>query len=74
VLEAPPTEVVDVTGAGDAMTAAYVAALTDGATPVAAAERGHRAAALTVAHADNVRPDLATAMHADRPARTETLS
>ncbi|WGY00840.1 PfkB family carbohydrate kinase [Nocardioides sp. QY071] len=73
VLEAPPAEVVDVTGAGDAMTAAYVAARTDGATPVAAAELGHAAAALTIAHPDNVRPDLATAIHAHRPDRTETL-
>jgi pseudouridine kinase len=70
VHDAPPAEVVDVTGAGDAMTAAYVAARTDNATPTAAAELGHLAAALTVAHPDNVRPDLATAIHADR---TETL-
>ena len=69
-LAAPAAVVVDVTGAGDAMTAAYVAARTDGATPVVAAELGHLAAALTVAHPDNVRPDLATAIHA---ARTEIL-
>lgn len=71
LLEAPPADVVDVTGAGDAMTAAYVAARTDGAAPTTAAELGHRAAALTVAHPDTVRPDLATAIHA---ARTEKLS
>ncbi len=69
-LAARPGEVVDVTGAGDAMTAAYVAARTGGDTPVAAAGLGHLAAALTVAHPDTVRPDLATAIRADR---TETL-
>ncbi|MBM7516078.1 PfkB family carbohydrate kinase [Nocardioides nitrophenolicus] len=73
-LAARPAEVVDVTGAGDAMTAAYVVARTGGEGPVAAAELGHVAAALTIAHPDNVRPDLATALHADHPHRTETLS
>ncbi|MEU6351991.1 carbohydrate kinase [Streptomyces sp. NPDC047072] len=57
-LPAPPTEVVDVTGAGDSMLAAFVHALLDGADPVAAARFGHAAAALTVAAATTVRPDL----------------
>ncbi|GAB4007266.1 carbohydrate kinase family protein [Nocardioides ultimimeridianus] len=65
-LDALPADVVDVTGAGDAMTAAYVAARSAGDAPLAAAELGHRAAALTVAHPDTVRPDLAEAI------RTET--
>lgn len=69
---APRAEVVDVTGAGDAMTAAYVDARAAGASPAEAAELGHLAAALTVAHADNVRPDLATALHAAHASRTET--
>lgn len=64
-LDALPAEVVDVTGAGDAMTAAYVAARAVGESPVAAAELGHRAAALTVAHPDSVRPDLADAIRTE---------
>lgn len=66
VLDAVATEVVDVTGAGDAMTAAYVAARTDGRSAVEAARSGHLAAALTIAHHATVRPDLATAMRAAR--------
>lgn len=73
LLDALPAEVVDVTGAGDAMTAAYVAARAGGESPVDAAELGHQAAALTIAHPDNVRPDLATALHAHRTARSENL-
>ena len=52
-------DVVDVTGAGDAMLAAWIAAWLDGADPVAAAARGHLAAAATVTSAHTVRPDLA---------------
>ena len=50
-------EVVDVTGAGDAMLAAFCHALL-GATPAAAAAYGQAAAALTVASPHTVRPDL----------------
>lgn len=57
-----PAEVVDVTGAGDAMLAAWVAAWLRGATPVEAAREGHRAAAATVASPHTVRPDLAAAI------------
>jgi pseudouridine kinase len=53
-----PAEVVDVTGAGDAMLAAFCHALLDGADPAAAAAYGHAAAALTVASPHTVRPDL----------------
>lgn len=57
-LDAAPTEVVDVTGAGDAMLAAFCHALLDGADPAAAAAYGHAAAALTIASPHTVRPDL----------------
>ncbi len=49
---------VDVTGAGDAMLAAWVHATRGGADPAAAARYAHAAAALTLAHAGAVRPDL----------------
>lgn len=51
-------EVTDVTGAGDAMTAAFCHALLAGSPPAEAAAYGHAAAALTVASTDTVRPDL----------------
>lgn len=58
-LPAPsPVEVVDVTGAGDAMTAAFVHALLRGDPPDQAARFGQIAAALTVASPQTVRPDL----------------
>ncbi|HEY7722337.1 MAG TPA: PfkB family carbohydrate kinase [Pedococcus sp.] len=57
-LQAPPATAVDVTGAGDAMTAAFVHALLRGDPPAEAAEFGQMAAALTVASPDTVRPDL----------------
>lgn len=57
-----PGPVVDVTGAGDAMLAAYCHALLAGSTPVEAALFGHGAAALTVASAHTVRPDLSVAL------------
>jgi pseudouridine kinase len=50
--------VVDVTGAGDAMLAAFCHALLAGADPVEAARLGHAAAALTIASPHTVRPDL----------------
>jgi pseudouridine kinase len=57
-LAAPPTHVVDVTGAGDAMSAAFVHALLRGDDAADAARFGQMAAALTVACPDTVRPDL----------------
>jgi pseudouridine kinase len=57
-LPAPRVEAVDVTGAGDAMTAAFVHALARGDDPARAATFGQMAAALTVASPDTVRPDL----------------
>ena len=52
------TEVLDVTGAGDSMLAAFCHALLGGATPADAAAYGQAAAALTVASPHTVRPDL----------------
>jgi pseudouridine kinase len=50
--------VVDVTGAGDAMLAAFCHFLLTGSAPEEAARLGHAAAALTVAGHATVRPDL----------------
>jgi pseudouridine kinase len=66
-LPAIPVGVVDVTGAGDAMLAGWVAAWLRGADPVEAAREGHRAAAATVSSSHTVRPDLAEAMAAFAP-------
>lgn len=57
-LSFPPAEVVDVTGAGDAMLAAYVHRLLRGDTIEAAGRFATVAARLTVTSADSVRPDL----------------
>ena len=53
--------VADVTGAGDAMTAGFVAALLAGESPAVAVRHGHLAAALTVTSRHTVRPDLGVA-------------
>ena len=57
-LAAPVTEVVDVTGAGDAMLAAWCHAVLSGQGHTEAAAYAHEAAALTVASPLTVRPDL----------------
>ena len=57
-LPALPTRVVDVTGAGDAMLAAWCHAVLTGRTPLDAARLGHAAAAVTIASEHTVRPDL----------------
>ena len=57
-LVAEPATVVDVTGAGDAMLAAFCHALLAGDDPAGAAAYGHAAAALTIASPHTVRPDL----------------
>ena len=57
-----PAEVVDVTGAGDAMLAAFCHAVLAGRSPVEAARFGHGAAALTVASSHSVRPDLSAGL------------
>ena len=64
-LDAEPVAVVDVTGAGDAMTAAYCHALVAGADPLTAARLGHQAAALTIAVPETVRTDLAEQLGLD---------
>ena len=61
-LEAPPAAPVDVTGAGDAMLAAFCHLLLSGASVEDAAAYGHRAAALTVASPHTVVPDLRARM------------
>jgi pseudouridine kinase len=61
-LAAEPATVVDVTGAGDAMLAAWIAAWLHGADAVEAARQGHRAAAVTIESPHTVRPDLAAAI------------
>jgi len=61
---AVPVEVVDVTGAGDAMTAGFTHALLSGESPEVAARWGHLAAALTLASPQTVRPDLGVAFAA----------
>ena len=72
VVAAPPTTVVDVTGAGDAMTAAYVHALLAGADTVEAVRAGQVAAALTCASAETVRSDLTAALVAEHLATLPT--
>jgi pseudouridine kinase len=57
-LAAPPVRAADVTGAGDAMTAAFVHAILRGDAPADAARFGQMAAALTVGSPETVRPDL----------------
>lgn len=57
-LPAIKAEVVDVTGAGDSLLAAFCHALLGGADLVDAARYGHAAATLTVASPYTVRPDL----------------
>ncbi|SMB90212.1 carbohydrate kinase [Deinococcus hopiensis] len=57
-IPALPAQVLDVTGAGDAMLAAYLAALLSGAPAPEAARHGHAAAALTVESTHAVSPSL----------------
>ena len=65
-LPAPACSVVDVTGAGDALVAATLAALACGTDLPAAARRGIEAATVTLNSADSVRADLAQALAARR--------
>jgi pseudouridine kinase len=61
-LAAPVVDPVDVTGAGDALLAAFCHELLRGAPLDEAAAYGHRAAALTVADPHTVVPDLSARM------------
>lgn len=63
-IPALPVDVVDVTGAGDALTAGYVHALLSGESAATAAHWGHLAAALTLESPLTVRPDLGVAFAA----------
>lgn len=58
LIPANHADVVDVTGAGDSLLAAFCHALLGGADPVDAARYGHAAATLTIASPHTVRPDL----------------
>jgi pseudouridine kinase len=58
LIPASSTTIQDVTGAGDAMLAAFCHALIGGADPLDAARYGQAAAALTIASPHTVRPDL----------------
>jgi pseudouridine kinase len=62
LLAAPAVTPVDVTGAGDAMLAAFCHRLLTGASLADAAAYGHQAAAVTVASPHTVAPDLRARM------------
>jgi pseudouridine kinase len=66
----PPADVVDVTGAGDALVAATLAALTTGRGLDDAVADGVAAAALTLASPVSVRTDLSPQLIANRRSRT----
>jgi len=66
----PAAEVIDVTGAGDALVAATLAALTAGRTLDDAVSDGVAAAALTVASSVSVRTDLSPQLIANRRSPT----
>ncbi|PNY80660.1 carbohydrate kinase [Deinococcus koreensis] len=69
-LPALSAAVRDVTGAGDAMLAAFLAALASGLPPLEAARWGHAAAALTVESEFAVSPDLTLAALRERASRS----
>lgn len=58
----PPVPILDVTGAGDALTAGFLHALLGGASVTEAAAYGHRVSALTLMTNDSVRADLSEAL------------
>lgn len=66
-LPAAPGPVADVTGAGDAMVAAFCHGLLRGEAPAEAAAYAHRVAALTVASHHTVRPDLTDSLARRHP-------
>ncbi len=63
----PPVPIVDVTGAGDALTAGFLHALLQGASVADAAAYGHRVSALTLMTSDSVRADLSADLVAAGP-------
>lgn len=64
VAAGPVDEVVDTTAAGDSFSAAYLAARLKGASPVEAAQAGHRLAGAVVAHRGAIIPWTAMPPHA----------
>ncbi len=72
-IAAPPTDVADVTGAGDSMTAGYLHALLHGDGPLEAARFGQVCAALTCASSETVRSDLSAARVAAHLTPTDPL-
>lgn len=70
-LVAPAATVIDVTGAGDSMTAGYVQAWLTRGDAVEAARFGQALASLTVESIHTVRPDLTEALVEARLARTD---
>ncbi|WP_407571796.1 PfkB family carbohydrate kinase [Deinococcus altitudinis] len=65
-LPALPATTRDVTGAGDAMLGAFLAALASGLSPLDAARHGHAAAAITVESEHTVSPLLSPSAIQDR--------
>ena len=65
-----PSTLVDATGAGDAMLAAYVAGLVKGLDPFAAARLGSAAAAITIESPLTVNPSISFALLAARVTST----
>lgn len=77
-LTAPPAQVVDVTGAGDSMTAAFSHVIARGGSLRLAAQTGAALASLTVESPHTVRPDLTQLLVeqrlADHPVVVEDVS
>lgn len=67
---APPVRLVDVTGAGDSMTAGFVYSYLQSGDVPSAARFGQALASLTVEGAETVRPDLTVPMVHDRADQT----
>jgi pseudouridine kinase len=67
-----PTEVVDVTGAGDSALAGFCHVLLAGGSPEEAARFGHAAAALTISSNHTVRPDLTVRLIKDAMKQEES--
>lgn len=70
---AVPAQVVDVTGAGDALVAGTLLALLAGRSPAEAVGLGTVVAALTVQSEHSVRPDLSARLVETRPVETREV-
>lgn len=69
-----PAQVADVTGAGDAMLAAFIAALLEDQPPAQAVQFAHAAAALTVESPFTVNPNLSMQAIRERLAEAQSSS